>query len=190
MGRTSTRNFQTAFRAVAVDDSASGPDVSQDVQLVYLVEDLHRFRIQTAGATADEGAVVGEHAFLSLEINTPEGVEILQVSAHGSATPTDVLIVRFWTSQTLPTVTGVAGVVTPLRTGERSVTARLQTATIATAAIPATAFRQLTDVPFQEQYLVGPSASGTIQFFNIALGTANLAAIMGLRWRELQLFGV
>jgi len=188
VARTSTRNFQTAFRAVAVDDSANGPDVSQDVQLVYLVDDMHRTRIQTAGGTASEAAVVGEHAFVSLEINTPEGVEILQVSAHGSATPTDVLEVLFWTSQVHPTVTGIGGVITPLRTGDRPLTARMQTATIATASIPAAAFRQLTDVPFDNQYMVGPSAVGVVQFFNVVLGTANLAAIMGLRWRELQLF--
>jgi len=190
MARTSTRNFQTAFRSVAVDDSATGPEVSKDVQLVYVVDDLHRTRINAAGGTASEAAVVGEHAFVSLEVNTPEGIEILQVSAHGSATSTDVLEVVFWTSQVHPTVTGIGGVLATLRTGNRNVTTRMQTATIATASIPAAAFRQLTDVPFDNQYMAGPSDIGTIQFFNVALGTANLAAIMGLRWRELQLFGL
>jgi len=40
MARTSTRNFIPLLRSAGIDDSAGGPEVSQDVQLVYVADNL------------------------------------------------------------------------------------------------------------------------------------------------------
>lgn len=40
MARTTTRNFVPQLRSADIDDAAGGPDVSKDVQLVYIVDDL------------------------------------------------------------------------------------------------------------------------------------------------------
>ncbi len=42
MGRLSTRNFLAQLRSAGVDDAARGPNVSEDIQLVYLVDDISR----------------------------------------------------------------------------------------------------------------------------------------------------
>jgi len=40
--RTTTRGFLAQLRSVGVDDAARGPTVSDDIQLVYVVDDLSR----------------------------------------------------------------------------------------------------------------------------------------------------
>jgi len=42
MPRASTRNFIAQLRSVGVDDLKTGPKVSEDVQLVYVVDDISR----------------------------------------------------------------------------------------------------------------------------------------------------
>lgn len=42
MARITTRNFLAQLRSAGVDDLAQGPAVSQDIQLVYVVDDLSR----------------------------------------------------------------------------------------------------------------------------------------------------
>jgi len=42
MARKNLRNFINLFRAVAVDDAEAGPEVSEDIQLVYVADDLRQ----------------------------------------------------------------------------------------------------------------------------------------------------
>lgn len=42
MPRTTTRNFLAQLRSVGVDESARGPAVSDNIQLVYVVDDISR----------------------------------------------------------------------------------------------------------------------------------------------------
>jgi len=187
MARTSTRNYQTAFRSVQVDDSANGPDVSQDVQMVYLVDDLREATYIDAGAGGQEAAVVGEHGFMALECRVPRGVQVIQVTMS-LQTPADGTDIRLWTAATLPTVTGAANMLTTLRTvGLQGLPAAplsiSQRATIATAAIPAATFRMVDLAGFVPGFFLNEG-----QFFNVAFGTANTAVNLGIRWRELRLF--
>lgn len=187
MARTSIRNFLTAFRAVDVDDSAAGPEVSQDVQLVYVVDDLRESTYIDAGAGGAEGAVVGEHGFVTLQCRVPGGLLITQVTMT-DLLPSDGLELLSWTSATLPTVTGIAVMISALRTtglqglpaAPLSVASR---ATIATAQIPATTFRFLNQAGFAQPFLLNQG-----QFFNVAFLAANVAVDLGIRWRELRLF--
>lgn len=42
MARLSNRNFVAQLRSVGVEDLEKGPEVSQDIQLVYVVDDISR----------------------------------------------------------------------------------------------------------------------------------------------------
>jgi len=187
MARTSTRNFQTAFRSISVDDSAAGPEVSQDVQMVYVVDDLRQSTYIDAGAGGGEGAVVGEHGFMTLECRNPRGLLVTQVTMT-DLLPTDGLELLAWTSAVLPTVTGIAVMLTALRTtglqglpaAPVSVSSR---ATIATANIAVGTFRFLNTAGFQQPFFINEG-----QFFNVVFLASNVAVDLGIRWREPRLF--
>lgn len=187
MARTSIRNFLTALRAVGIDDAQQGPEVSEDVQLVYLVDDLRERTYIDAGAGGAEGAVVGEHGFMTLQCRVPSGALVTQVTMT-DLLPTDGLELLAWTSAALPTVTGIAAMLTALRTtglqglpaAPLSISSR---ATIATANIPATTFRFVNQAGFASPFFLNEG-----QFFNVAFLAANVAVDLGIRWRELRLF--
>jgi len=187
MARTSIRNFLTAFRAVGVDDAGSGPEVSQDIQMVYLADDLRESTYIDAGAGGGEGAVVGEHGFMTLQCRVPSGVLITQVTMV-DLLPTDGFELLAWTSGVLPTVTGIAVMLTALRTtglqglpaAPLSISSR---ATIATANIPVGTFRFLNTDGFNQPFFINEG-----QFFNVCFLAANVAVDLGIRWRELRLF--
>jgi len=187
MARTSIRNFLTAFRAVGVDDAGSGPEVSEDIQMVYLADDLRESTYIDAGAGGGEGAVVGEHGFMTLECRVPSGLLVTQVTMT-DLLPTDPFEVLAWTSAVLPTVTGIAVMLTALRTtglqglpaAPLSVASR---ATIATANIAVGTFRFLNTAGFEQPFFMNNG-----QFLNIVFLAANVAVDMGIRWRELRLF--
>jgi len=190
MARPSSRNYQRLFGLVGVDPTEKGPEVSEDVQLVYIADDIRQRSGVEVGARASEAAVVGEFGFLSLRINAPGGVEITQITAFGSVAPANLIQIFTHTSQTLPTITGAGGVLTPLRTGILPPVSTLQTGTV--AAVIGAAFVHQNDAEFAPFYVAGPfqasDGTTTTQFFNITFGTANLATVIGLRWRELRLF--
>jgi len=88
----------------------------------------------------------------------------------------------------IPTLTGVASIITALRTtGLQGLPASplglIQAATIATANIPATAFRYVDTSGFTPPFFINNG-----QRLNVAFGTANVFVDMGIRWRELRLF--
>jgi len=187
MARTSIRNFLTAFRAVGIDDAEAGPEISQDVQMTYQVDDLRESTYIDAGAGSAEGAVVAEHGFLTLQCRVPSGLLITQVSMH-DLTPTDGLTLLAWTSGVVPTVTGIATMLSVLRTtglqglpaAPLSIASR---ATIPTANIPADTFRFLNTAGFNQPFFINEG-----QFFNACFLAANVAVDLGIRWRELRLF--
>jgi len=187
MARTSIRNFLTAFRAVGIDDAEAGPEISQDVQMTYQVDDLRESTYIDAGAGGSEGAVAVEHGFMTLQCRVPSGLLVTQVTMN-DVLPTDGLELLAWTSAVLPTVTGIAAMVTALRTtglqglpaAPLSISSR---ATIPTANIPATTFRFLNTAGFAQPFFLNEG-----QFFNVAFLAANVAVDLGIRWRELRLF--
>ncbi len=188
MARTSTRNFQIAFRSIGVDDSAVGPDVSNDVQQVYIVDDLRQGTYIDAGSGGLEAAVVGEHGFVGVQCRVPRGMEIVQITMD-IAIPAFGEFLRVWTAAVEPTLTGAANMVTTLRTtGLQGLPAAplsiARRATIATANIPTDAFRYVATGQF--------AAPGFFlnegQFFNVAFDAANTAVELGIRWREYRLF--
>jgi len=187
MARTSNRSYQIAFRSVGVDDAASGPEVSEDIQLVYIADDLRQTTHIDAGAGVLEAAVVAENAFIGVQCRVPRGMEIIQITMT-IAIPADGEVVRVWTSATEPTLTGVANLLTALRTtGLQGLPAAplsvARSGTIATASIPTTAFRYVDVHQFVPGFFLNQG-----QFFNVAFDAANVAVELGIRWRELRLF--
>jgi len=188
MARSSQRNFLTLFRAVDVDDAEGGPEVSQNIQLVYVADDVRQRSYIYGGAGVTEAAVVGEHGFGTLECRVPGGVEVLQVTMDPQVAAFDP-VVRMWTTATLPTITGAANLITTLRTTgllglPAAPLSQMQSGTIATAAIPANTFRW---IPGHTSW-VGPFFINQGQFFNVAAGSANTLQNIGIMWRELRLF--
>lgn len=187
MARTSTRNFLTAFRAMGVDATPRGPEVSEDVQLVYIADDLRQQNYIYAGAGSSEAAVVAEHGFIRVQCRNAGGLEIQQITMN-ILVPADGTILRVWTSAVSPTITGSAVLISALRTtGLQGLPAapvgEVVAGTIATAAIPASAFRYLDDNGFTPPFFINQG-----QNFNVAFGSANTFVDMGIRWRELRLF--
>ncbi len=187
MGRTSRRNFLTLFRAIDVDDATRGPEVSEDIQLVYIADDLRQTASIDAGAGGNEAAVVGEHAIVTLECRNPGGVEITQVTMSISI-PANGTVLRAWTSGVQPVITGIATMVAVLRTtGLQGLPAAPVGAsargTILTAAIPGDTFQWVDVHQFDQPFFINQG-----QHFNVACAAANLAMSLGIRWRELRLF--
>jgi len=187
MARKNLRNFITLFRAVDVDDAEAGPEVSEDIQLVYLADDLRQANYIYAGAGISEAAVVGENAIISLQCRNRRGLEVMQVSMI-VAIPGFGEQIRLWTSDPAPAITGAANLLTVLRTtGLQGLPAAplsiAQSGTIVTAAIPATTFVMLDTHGFQTPFFINEG-----QHFNCAFGAANTVVIVGIRWREFRLF--
>jgi len=187
VGRTSFRNFLTLFRAIGVDDATRGPEVSDNIELVYIADDIRQRNYIYAGSGTTEAAVVGEHGIISLECRVPGGLEIGQITMN-ILIPAFGTTLRVWTSGVEPVITGPATLLTALRTtGLQGLPAAPLSAaragTILTAAIPATAFRYVDVAQFAPPFFINQG-----QFFNVAFNTANLAVDMGIRWRELRLF--
>jgi len=185
--RTSRRNFLTLFRAIGVDDAARGVEVSDQVQLVYIADDLRQSTYIDAGAGGTEAAVVGEHGFVGLQCRVPRGLEVIQITMS-IAIPAFGADLRVWTSGLEPTLTGAATMLSALRTtGLQGLPAAplsvARRATILTANIPADSFRYVDTHQFQPGFFLNDG-----QFFNVAFPTANLAVNLGIRWRELRLY--
>jgi len=187
MARRSTRNYQIAFRSVGVDDSAQGPDVSQDVQLVYVVDDLRQTTYIDGGTGAAEAAVAGEHGFITLQCRNPRGLEVTQITMSNQV-PAFGNFLHVWTSAVIPTITGAATLVTALRTTGLAglggaPLSQAQTATIPTAQLATGAFRYIDVQGFSPRFFINEG-----QFFNVAFSVANTATDSGIRWREPRLF--
>jgi len=187
MARTSIRNFLTAFRHVGVDATAEGPDVSQDVQMVYVVDDLRQTSYIQGGSGTIEAAVAVENAIISIECRVPRGMEIEQITIEDAVAGFGDQI-ECWTSATEPTITGVANLVTALRTtglaGQPAAPLSIaRVGTIATGAIPASAFRYNGQQGFTPRFFINQG-----QFFNAAAAEANVLKNVAIRWRELRLF--
>jgi len=188
VGRISTRNFLTLFRAAGVDASARGPDVSDDVELVYIADDLRQRSYIYAGAGTNEAAVVGEHALWSVECRNVGGLELNQITMT-IPVPAGGTVLRAWTSAIQPVgITGPAPILTALRTtGLQGLPAGplgvATSGTFPTGSIPATTFQWVDQAGFQAPFFINQG-----QHFNVAFGVANIAVAMGIRWRELRLF--
>jgi len=194
MARKSLRNFLRVFAEIEVDDAERGVEISENVQLVYIADDLRQRNDVSAGVGTTEAAVVGENAVLSLRVRTKNGVEIEQVSfgVDPNAFGLDD-IVRIWATQVIPTITGAAVLVTPLSSGFRIPECFVTAGTMPTAAIPATAFRLQSVENFAKGFFVSgprpdPGNPQVEQFVNFAFNSANVATSMGVRWRELRLY--
>lgn len=169
------------FGAAEVDDRSIGPDVSSDIQLVYVVDDLRESTVSWAGTGGAEGAVVGEHGILSLECRNTRGLmidgfSVSQLPAFGNEAQ-----IHAWISATRPTITGAAAPLFGLSSGPPPEAAP-QIGTITTANLGAGAYRTLNVVAgIWEPFFVDVTFH-----FNIAFGTVNVASQLGMRWRELS----
>lgn len=193
MARKSFRNFLRVFAEIEVDDAEVGVEISENVQLVYIADDLRQRNDVAVGVGTTEAAVVGEHGVLTLRVRTKNGVEIEQVSfgVNPNAFGLDD-IVRIWATQISPTITGPAVLVSPFSSGFRIPECFVTAGTMPTASIPATAFRLQSVENFARGFFISgprPEAAGQVeQFVNFAFNSANVAVSMGIRWRELRLY--
>lgn len=188
MPRTSRRNLLTLFRAIGVDDAARGPEVSDNIQLVYVADSLRQTSAIDAGSGGVEPAVVGEHGIITLEVANVDHVEVYQITMD-IAVPVEGRYMQIWTSGIQPVgITTPITMVTPLRTtGLQDLPAQplcfATRGTLASASIPQDAFRMTSTSAFTEPFLINAR-----QHFNVAHSTANIAVTLGIRWRELRLY--
>ncbi len=188
MARTSTRNFLTVFRSIGVDDAEGGPDVSQDVQMVYVAGDLRQANYIYGGAGDQVAAVVAEHAMISLECRVAGGIEVMQVTLH-LPTSGDGNTVHMFTGTGLPAnMNNQNPLVTTLRTtglqGLPAAPLSLATSgTLPTASIPAEAFNYLNREGFTSPFFINQG-----QNINAVFAGFNAVVDVGIRWRELRLY--
>jgi len=187
MARKNLRSFINLFRAINVDDAEKGPEVSEDIQLVYIADDLRQGNYIQGGSGTVEAAVAVENAIITIECRVPRGMEIEQITIEDAVAGFGDQI-ECWTSGVEPTITGVANLLTALRTtGLAGLPAAplsiARAGTIATAAIPATAFRYNGQQGFTPRFFINQG-----QFFNAASAEANVLKNVAIRWREFRLF--
>jgi len=188
MARKNLRNFINLFRGVAVDDAERGPEVSEDIQLVYIADDLRQTSYIQGGSGTVEAAVVGENAIITIECRVPRGMEIEQITIEDQVAGFGDQV-EVWTSGVEPVgITGVANLVTALRTtGLAGLPAAplsiARVGTLATASIPASAFRYNSQQGFTPRFFINQG-----QFFNAASAEANVLKNVAIRWREFRLF--
>jgi len=82
MPRTNTRSFLAQLRSVGIDDTERGPNVSDDIQLVYVVDDISRL---IAPRSPVEGFVT-----IGIPIN------VTRVSGISFRPPTDSAAIVTW----------------------------------------------------------------------------------------------
>jgi len=181
VARRSTRNLLRMFQAADVDDQSIGPDVSEDIQLVYVVDDVSESTVTWAGTGGNEGAVVGEHGILRIECRNLRGLMIDGFDAHQVPAFGNEATIHVWISAAAPTITGPAGPLIALQSGPPAEASPI-IGTITTANIASGAYRKLS----LQSGVWEPFFVANTRFFNIAYGTANVAVDLGIRWRELS----
>ncbi len=181
MARRSTRNLILAFRAAEVDDQSIGPDVSEDVQLVYVVDNISESTESHAGVGGSEGAVLGEHGIISIQARNPRGLIIEAAQMVQSVFFGNETTQLAWTADTVVAITAPGTPLTMLQSGPTP-QAGISQGTIPTATIAVGAFRS-----------VNNSSEGLRGFFLeqgrfmfLVHPVANVATEFGLRWRELS----
>jgi len=187
--RRSFRNFLQLFGAFRVDDSEKQPDVSQDVQLVYIADDIRQAGYFYGGTGQSEAAVVGEHGILSLACRTTRGLLVDGISMAPPLVFSNPEMILCWSSAVQPTITGPDLLVTPLRGGiagdDRLLGPQGQatSGTILTGDIAVDTLRvESGNVPWHPFHIPNNF------FFNMVWNTANEAVDMGIRWRELRVY--
>jgi len=189
VARSSQRAFQTLFRAVDIDDAEKNPEVSEDVQLVYVADDLRQANYIQGGTGAAQSAVVAENAIISLECRVRRGLEVRQI-AMNILIPAFGTTLHVWTSGVQPAITEPPSTnLTALRTtGLQGLPAAplsiVTSGTIPTGGIALGAFRYLDASGFTAPFFINEG-----QHFNVAFDAVNTAVNWGIRWRELRLFG-
>ncbi len=188
MARSNRRNFLGVFRSLGVDDAQRGADVSEDVQLVYIADDLRQTNYIYAGAGGVEAAGAGEHGFVRLECHTPGGLEIQQVTMNNVVPDAAGARMHIWTTRAEPTLIGPAVMTIALATDrladiEAAPQGIITRATILSAGVVTDAFRTLDINGFPPTFFL-PDGLG----LNVAFGTPNIAVDVGIVWRELRLY--
>jgi len=177
MARRSTRNLLRLFGAAEVDDQSIGPDVSDGIQLVYIVDDLAESTQTYAGTSVVVGAVVGEVCAFQLSPQNSRGIII--DSANIFVDPLPFGLENAVVATTAPglSLTGATGPLIGLQSGPTPET-NVESGTIVP---PNFGHRWINTVEGLKGMFV---ARG--QTLTVAFSVVNTQAGWGCRWRELS----
>jgi len=186
MARRSLRNFITQLRAMAVDDTELGPNVSEDIQLTYQLDDFSRY---TRGEYASGGfftGVGGDHQFMQLEVRSPFGAIIESVVFTFLSTTPQSMGVMLQTTA-FPIIGGVERLA--ISSGPPPDSIALH-GVIDAPDIPQNRFMCLSDrfggQGIEGLFIPGRPPGGPSHFFGAFLSGAGSSNNQAIRWTELN----
>jgi len=186
MARRSLRNFITQLRAIQVDDTELGPNVSQDIQMVYQMDDFSRY---TRGQYASGGFFSGaanEHQFIELEVRAPFGAIIESIGfTFLSSTPQAQGMFMDTVGSTV-----IGGVERVAITSGPAPDCIALHGRIDTGDLPTARFMILSDrwggQGLNGLFIPGRPPGGPSQFLGCFLSGAGSSNNQGIRWTELN----
>jgi len=185
MSRRSFRNFLTSLRAMQVEDGDL-PRVSDDVQMIYQMDDFSMFTSSQYGSGGTLSGLAGHHMMMQLEVRSPFGVviEYGTIVTQGGSAP---LLNGWWTQETANTIVGA---VTPLLAIQQGPPPEsiFTAGTILSANVPTERFSidGNRGDGIAGLFLRGRPEGGPSQFLAVFQGGAGSGNSFGLRWRELS----
>jgi len=182
VAQLSKRSLIAALTAAEIDQDSFQPDVSQNIQLTYLLDSFQHSLEGHYGVGFSEPPDVLEVAVLELEVRNEFGVIVVQ--ANNAVVAGLEPIVRVWSNTTGETLTGPTTVVPGLSNGPSSQSI-IRSGTILAAAIPLGALF-MRSIPLEEMFVSGRPRGGPSNFLMIAAVNANVQGSLGMRWRELS----
>jgi len=193
MPRRSLRNVLTALRALAIDVTGKGPDVSDDVQLTYQLDDVSHQLSQEYGIGYGSANVAGDfHGIIQLQITNPGGIMITECGELVFGIVTRSLA---WTDVVSETITTTATSSTHPALGHnfpRPTRTLIQCGFMPGAdvrnaqsgdPVRGEAFVWFANNTMRNFFVPGPEAGGE-RFFMFVRSQAANGANMGIRWRE------
>jgi len=166
------------FQAAEVDDQSIGPDVSEDIQLVYTVDDVSESTFSYAGVGGNEGAVVAEGGAFQILCRNARGLIVDSANIwNGLPTLAENIVVAS-TAVAFGVLTGPAGPTIVLQSGP-SPEALVEQGT--TALLTAGEFRWLNSIDGLKGFFLANGETLTLRY-----EPTNTSVSYGIRWRELS----
>jgi len=185
MPRTSFRNLVELLSGAQIDATGEGPDVSQDIQLIYNVDDLSRYTYTTVGVGIFITPAVGENSVIEIEVRNPLGIVVQSAQGYaftGAAGENS----RAWILNAAQVITAAAVVVPGLVAGPAAVQSVVIGGSIAFAGTPAGAYRWSNHThALQGLFVPGPLADGTTNFLTIEASRVGIGSSPTCIFREL-----
>jgi len=186
MARITKRNFLTTLQGMQVDVTGIGPHISQDVQMVYEMDDFSKYSSSQYASGGTISGVVGNHVCMQLEVRSRFGVviEFGTIVTQGAGFP---LLNGWWLQETANTIAGALSPLLAIQSGPPP-DSIFTAGTILSANVPTErfSFDGNNGLGIAGLFIGGRPENGPSQFLAVFQGGSGTGNSCGLRWRELS----